>query len=555
MIQSLLNGILQLIFIGWSVFSFLAYTFFEFCLARCCPCFSTNRLSILQKVSKKSDDGPKTRGKIGSGIAGSGAAWTLSQDNFDVHVFESAPTAGGNAKTFLWPDGKRTGLSVLAWPEEYFNNYQALLSKLNVSHSDVHLGFHIRNSEGENFIQGNMPSSQLFLKHRSSIRGWEWMLSFVIYTNRLFNCFPKRKSLYRMNMLNPLNLIPLRWLSILFGVKRECWDEIIVPMYASTFLTIRIDTVPSIILPIISDIIPLQEPAVLRSWNTDSSNVFNKLLKDSHVYVNETVVSVEQDSKTSLWSINSKYHDFDRVIFASNAKNVRESGVLPNWLRLLFHNITYTMESDPSMICGYIHSDDGIFPFPRKKDIARNTGSSTSNRETKGNSGSNELLRNDDGGTSLVTTRESLCTNFANFIQSNRNQNTGKLMYTNTFILNSWIPSLEGDRSLPRLVTYGIPENSEHDSLMKSNFLDKVYNHWNHPDLSPLVLGVQYLLRYVQGRNGVYFCGSLATPGNGHDLSFCSGMAVAHSIGAKYPFKNQEKCLDDFNLLRKLMGL
>jgi hypothetical protein len=29
------------------------------------------------------------------------------------------------------------------------------------------------------------------------------------------------------------------------------------------------------------------------------------------------------------------------------------------------------------------------------------------------------------------------------------------------------------------------------------------------------------LLRLVQGQHGVYFCGSMATPGNGHDLSLC----------------------------------
>ena len=90
----------------------------------------------------------------------------------------------------------------------------------------------------------------------------------------------------------------------------------------------------------------------------------------------------------------------------------------------------------------------------------------------------------------------------------------------------------------------------------KSQVLDQVYNHWNHPHLTTVILGAQYLLRYIQGRNGVYFCGSLATPGNGHDLSFCSGMAVACAIGAKYPFeKENKKCVDDFVLLKSLMGL
>ena len=54
---------------------------------------------------------------VGAGIAGSSCAWALDQDGFEVHLFEAADYVGGNAKTFLWPDGQRTGLSVLAWPE------------------------------------------------------------------------------------------------------------------------------------------------------------------------------------------------------------------------------------------------------------------------------------------------------------------------------------------------------------------------------------------------------------------------------------------------------
>jgi hypothetical protein len=521
--------IFSILFILWSIVSFLAYTIVESILARCLCCFSPLRISQLRNIKK--NDAATSRGKIaviGSGIAGSGAAWALSQDNFEVHVFESAGAVGGNAKTFVWPDGQRTGLSVLAWPEEYFHNYQALLSRLNIMHKNVKLGFHIRNASGEDFVQGNMQSSPLWHKHKSSIQRWEWMLYFVRSINKLFNCCPRRKSLYRMNMLNPLNLVPLRWLSILFGVTRGCWDDIIVPMYASTFLTVKLDNIPAVILPIISDIIPLTEPAVLRSWEQNSTFVFEAMLKDVKVHLNESVVRVEQDTTTSLWTINQQFEGFDRVVFASNAKNVRECRhVLPNWLRMIFYNITYTLEEDDSMEVGHIHSDDSIFPYPSDNNMSL---------ETKGD-----------------VTRESLCCSAANFIQSRVNSTTGQIEYTNTFILSSWIPALAGQRTLPRLVTYG-----GGDSIVpkKSKQFDKVHNYWNHPSLSPIILGVQYLLRYVQGRNGVFFCGSLATPGNGHDLSFCSGLAVAHAIGAKYPFADEKsQCKEDFHLLRKLMGL
>lgn len=82
-----------------------------------------------------------------------------------------------------------------------------------------------------------------------------------------------------------------------------------------------------------------------------------------------------------------------------------------------------------------------------------------------------------------------------------------------------------------------------------------VVNDWNHPVLNPVSLACQYLLRFIQGRRGVYFCGSLATPGNGHDLSLCSGFAVAVAVGAKFPFEDSALCRSDLKKLSGLMGL
>ena len=61
----------------------------------------------------------------------------------------------------------------------------------------------------------------------------------------------------------------------------------------------------------------------------------------------------------------------------------------------------------------------------------------------------------------------------------------------------------------------------------------EVRNEWNHPVLSPLNLLVALLLRLLQGRRGAYYAGSMSTPGNGHDLSLCSGFA--HLMHATSP--------------------
>ena len=61
-------------------------------------------------------------------------------------------------------------------------------------------------------------------------------------------------------------------------------------------------------------------------------------------------------------------------------------------------------------------------------------------------------------------------------------------------------------------------------------------------------------LRLVQGRDGIYYCSNWTTPGNCHDMSFLSGLACAHAIGARYPFEDRE-ATKDFHRLRDLMGI
>jgi hypothetical protein len=63
---------------------------------------------------------------VGGGIAGSGAAWALRRGGCkNVHLFEKMPNVGGNARVFHWKTDPpvTTGLSVLAWPDKYFHNY------------------------------------------------------------------------------------------------------------------------------------------------------------------------------------------------------------------------------------------------------------------------------------------------------------------------------------------------------------------------------------------------------------------------------------------------
>ena len=128
------------------------------------------------------------------------------------------------------------------------------------------------------------------------------------------------------------------------------------------------------------------------------------------------------------------------------------------------------------MVQGKIHSDASIFPFPSAK-----AGGGSGNGSIASSASSRPAAS--------ATTREALLQNAANFIQARKDPDTGSFLYTNTFILSSWIPVLgeAGGRDLPRLVTYGSKEGSEDDPSSKpsSSVVGSVYNEWNHPALSP----------------------------------------------------------------------
>ncbi|KAK3237501.1 hypothetical protein CYMTET_52430 [Cymbomonas tetramitiformis] len=237
-------------------------------------------------------DGTLRVAVIGGGIAGAGAAWVLRRSGFAVEVFDARERCGGNAKTQLWSDGVTTGLSVLAWPAQYFRNYQQLLARLEVPVEDVVLPFWIRDESGRDFahsaphgrnaaggeslsptVSGMEQMPSLRAVHARSLRRWAAMVRLTRRINAWFHGAGP-PSLYSMHPLNPLNVLPLRWLAALYGVSPAFWRAVVTPLYASTFLTVHLDRVPAVILPTLDDLISTREGAPrMRSWKADSSQV------------------------------------------------------------------------------------------------------------------------------------------------------------------------------------------------------------------------------------------------------------------------------------------
>lgn len=469
---------------------------------------------------------------LGGGIAGFGCAHALCNGGGSVDLFEACDEVGGNAKTHKWPDGPVTGLSVLAWPKTYFRNYGALLKRLGLETRAVTLKFFLRRRrDGEAFVHGR--DSELSRRYADDFRRWGRAVEFVRSCNRYFAASDVQ-SLYHFSLFNPMNVLPLRWLCALYGISSGFWQEIITPLHCTTFLTTSLDDVPALVVPTISDLIPLDETPTLESWVGSSRQVFDGIAHAAGaklaVHTGCAVERVRQEPD-GTWTLVVRRPDgtvatfggYARVVFASNAPNA--AAALPSswawWgVRLLLGAVEYSDATCPMFRVGVIHSDASVFP---------------------------------------ADARDEVCASCCNYIEGYQAAPGDPPAFENTFVLSSWYPSvwrapgderpIEGD-GRPRLVSYGL-----RDPGSIKGALGEVHNRTNHPALSPLFLATSMLLRLVQGREGVYFCGSMATPGNGHDLSLCSGLAIAAAIGAPYPFPENEEAADDLARLRRILGV
>jgi predicted NAD/FAD-binding protein len=464
---------------------------------------------------------------IGGGIGGVGAAYALLQSGYrNVTIFEAHDKLGGNAKTHIWQNETNnitTGLSVLAWPI-IFRNYIYLLNKLNIETTTVELPFFIHNIE-ENCIFAHGKEHQ----YNNELKRWKQMVNIVRYVNEFFS--GKELSLYNFSFLNPFNYISIRFLSLLFGLSNHFWNNIVVPMYASSFLSTKLSFIPSSILSIIDSLISLQSNSIptMQTWVQTSIDVFDKMTKDAIIKINHQVKSINikrKENNQIIILIDNEKIIYDRIIFACNADATINTLINGNTsisflLKLMLSNITYGDDDDLNLLDGIIHRDINILP---------------------------------------IEYADELCRNYANYIDVKYDKKNKVFYHYNTFILSSWLPNvhamlkenqIEHRNMEPMFVTYA-PYDQPTPKIDEKKIYGKVDNRRAHPSLSFRNQAISLLIRLVQGENGMYFCGNSVTPANGHDLSLISGFAVAELIGAKYPFDDNASALRDYNRFKRM---
>ena len=339
-------------------------------------------------------------------------------------------------------------------------------------------------------------------------------------------------SLYHFTIFNPFNYIPLRLLSFFFGISTRFWHQIVVPMYASSFLSTHLSFIPASILPIIDEIISLQPDRIplLSTWTQTSVDVFQRMTEGTIVKTSSCVEKVHirqtSDGQTCV-TINDEPTTYDRIIFACNSEAILNALVkgktsISRLLHLMLTSVNYAEdENDINLLDGMIHHDLTVFPSDYQEELRKH---------------------------------------YANYIDVQYDEINKEFFHYNTFILSSWLPNVRllmkenqiSDKELePMLVTYARQDKIQ-PNIDPMKIVGYVNNRRAHPSLSFRNQTIALLARLIQGEKGMYFCGTMVTPANGHELSLNSGFAVAEMIGARYPFMNDSSSFRDYLRFKRM---
>jgi predicted NAD/FAD-binding protein len=445
-------------------------------------------------------------GIVGGGIAGVGAAWSLHRAGFEVELFEKGPALGGNAKTFRWPVGEghaESPLLVVAWPQMYYHNYELLLDELGVGIETLPISYFVQTPDGH-FCQDG--ATELHRRFKADFRRWRRLVAFVGRVNSFFLPKDRHDSLYHFSYFNPLNLIPLYWLARLFGVSSDFWDTIFVPIHCASFITTSMRGVPAVILPLLESIVPLEEPTQMGTWRGAPRQVFERMTApfSDKVHTDHEITSVKRhDGGFSIGDSQGRVYRVDKVIFACDASSVLDTLESPTPLqKLLFSKAQYVDDVDPTFSRFVVHSDTSILPEKHRARIL---------------SDYNTYSEIDD---------------------------TGALECT--FVISAQNPSTK-DAGIPMLVTFNSKKTI--GEVQKRIELP----HPTHT-MSLRNLIIMSLMKFLQGKGDMHYCGTFTTPEGGHDLSFMSGLVAASAIGAPYPFSGRgPNAVADFNQMQRMM--
>lgn len=482
---------------------------------------------------------------IGGGIAGSGAAYALAESGFEVTLFEARDHLSGNAHTFDWDvqgNNVRSCVSVTAWPPSFYKNYMCLLDAIDIKTTPIRLSWFLYSKVpgAEGYLwPGDPKISKGSLRERfqKDFERYGLAVRIVEATTKFLTLdwFGSEPSMYKNNtgfgFLNPFNMYPLHHLCRVLGVSQEWWDVVFTPYYTASFLTDKLDNLCAVIGPLLEAQIPLlptpenSKDSVLTTCVTWADagqgirDVFERMTAKAKVHINTRVVDVEvlDNGMKRVRDEFGNVIEVDRVVFACAC------------------NAVGNMHKKHNVI------EDTILASPEYADDHHPA------------TGHMHAVMHNDANIITPEWRNQVLSRGSNYVEVTKVN--GDYNIENSYNFGVQTPSMvtkKLEEKVPMLITHALGEGKNIDPSL-------VRGQGNHARAHPLYSGwnvsTMLALRLIQGRNGIYYCANWTTPGNCHDMSFLSGVACAHAIGADYPFEDNKEAKKDLERLRSLMGI
>jgi len=274
-------------------------------------------------------------------------------------------------------------------------------------------------------------------------------------------------------------------------------------------LSNQLSHLPAVVVPHVESIFPLGKDLPNITFSHDCAQVFDRMMKGIDVRVSTPVTRViRQKNDTIDVDVGGKVDTYDKIVFACTLNKV--PGILtdPSFLeKELLGSINYN--SPDSFNYGIIHSDITVIPEAYR------------DRFRKG-----EL---------------------SHYFEQREGTE-----WEYTISLSALPPIIKrrnaGINDPIMLNTYGSKKQI-------SNQVGTAVHRGGTPPFTFKNLLITRVLGLLQGHKGTYYCACGATPGNSHDISFVSGLVVAHHLSGFYPFQNNADAYADFKQLRNWMDI
>src|SRR5690606_35054602 len=171
-----------------------------------------------------------------------------------------------------------------------------------------------------------------------------------------------------------------------------------------------------VILPTISDILPIDRAGELETWRESSRAVFERMVAGVHTHTRRPITRIETAADgIELTDAHGAVHGrFAKVVLACSASAIDQALVGRRRLHeLLLRKLSYVDEVDPTFLEGVVHGDPTV-------------------------------IAGED--------RSAVLKEHCNYVRVTKTPD-GPPRYENHFVLSSWLPAARGSR-VPMLVSY-----------------------------------------------------------------------------------------------------